>query len=587
MDSFKKRLLDSYYQNEKAATDNEQRKSTIENVLESSPMLCHKKWKDSEKNEAMMRKHLSYSKKGYRDLCDSQDIGFFGVGNTPGKALADIPSDSVTKNTVSEIRYGQVSDKARKKKKKEKKKDNSNYMDNRLTTGPRNISMPITDGMAMRRSERRELDIDSVVKTLKEQHSFICIAGRKLYAFTGKVFEDITDKNHAAAVFKEFLSEETNRLIRDYTEIYNQLLSDKDIWYSSMDDIRKNRDVIVFENGTYDVLREEFYEGRFWEEDYVFSIRRFEYHEGDMRGKEFVDDFIDTFCNGEPGRKKLFKQIVGICISNYGNKKACFYFLGVPNAGKSTVCRFLEIAVGSDAYISVAVKQLNSRFVSGDLEGIKICADEDVAIRTPLRSEDISLIKKITSSDKIRTDAKYQKPGQLHPECKLVWAGNGMMTFETSEDLQPLIDRMIIFPLDKAIPEEQRDPNIIDKLIMGRNYIISEALKALHDLVERNFQFTKVVPTEAYFTAQNFSSGIEAFVEECCILDENSREGTTILHRAYVRFCEEHPEYKAKSMNQFSSYLERKYNLQSYNDGNVRGKIGIQLCVRLRTDAVS
>lgn len=587
MDSFKKRLLDSYYQNEKAATDNEQRKSTIENVLESSPMLCHKKWKDSEKNEAMMRKHLSCSKKGCRDLCDSQDIGFFGVGNTPGKVPVDIPSDSVPENTISEIGYGQVSDKPKKKKKKEKKKYNSKHIDDRLTSSLHNISMPITDGISTRRSERRELDIDSVVKTLKEQHSFICIAGRKLYAFTGKVFEDITDKNHAAAVFKEFLSEETNRLIRDYTEIYNQLLSDRDIWYNSIDEIRRNRYVVVFWNGTYDIREQKFYKDTFWEEDHVFSILRFAYQEDNMREKGFVDDFIDTFCNGILMRKRLFKEIVGFCISNFENKKACFYFLGVPNSGKSSVCRFLETAVGSDAYISVAVKQLNSRFVSGDMEGIKVCADEDVAIRTPLRSEDVSLIKKITSSDKIRTDAKYQKPGQLHPECKLVWAGNGMMTFETSEDLQPLIDRMIIFPLDRAIPEEKRNPNIVDKLIMGRNYIISEALRALHDLVERGFQFTKVVPTEAYFSTQNFASGIEAFVEECCILDGDSRESTSVLYETYTRFCNGHPEYKPKSINQFSSYIENKYGLKPYNDGNVRGKVGIQLCDHLRTDAVN
>lgn len=337
------------------------------------------------------------------------------------------------------------------KKKKEKKKDDSRHInkDKRSPIGPCDIpyaQVPMSG--VPRRREKRELDIDSVVKTLKKQHSFICIAGRKLYAFTGRYYEDITDKNNATAVFKDFLSEETNRLIRDYTEIQNQLLSDNDIWYNSMEEIRRDRYVVVFWNGTYDIREQKFYEDRFSKDDYVFSILRFAYQEGDVRGKEFIDDFIDTFCNGDPMRKRLFKEIVGFCISNFENKKACFYFLGVPNSGKSSVCRFLETAVGSDAYISVAVKQLNSRFVSGDLEGIKICADEDVAIRTPLRSEDVSLIKKITSSDKIRTDAKYQKPGQLHPECKLVWAGNGMMTFETSEDLQPLIDRMIIFPLD-------------------------------------------------------------------------------------------------------------------------------------------
>ena len=157
---------------------------------------------------------------------------------------------------------------------------------------------------------------------------------------------------------------------------------------------------------------------------------------------------------------------------------------------------------------------------------------------------------------------------------------------ETSEDLQPLIDRMVIFPLDKAIPEDQRDPNIVEKLIVGRNYILSEALKALHDLVENGFRFTEIIPTESCFSSKNFASGIEAFVEECCILDENGRESTSVLYGGYIRYCEAHPEYKPKSINQFSSYLDSKYSLTPFNDGKVRGKIGIRFCELLRTDAV-
>ncbi len=589
MDDRRKHLIDSYHQNEKGTEDRERRRSIPETVLECRPNLYDGGWEDSEKNRALMRAHSQHSNSDHLDPLEDLDT----VSSDGDDIAAKDHPDSVPIISVQESR-SEKNDRAIpgsfKKKKRKKKKDNDKEA-GRYKRMPVDIEnsflKPMINEGVPRRREKRELDIDSVVKTLKEQHSFICIAGRKLYAFTGRYYEDITDKNNAAAVFKDFLSEETNRLIRDYTEIYNQLLSDKDIWYNSMEEIRRNRYVVVFWNGTYDIREQKFYEGMFWEEDHVFSILRFAYQEGDMRGKGFIDDFIDTFCNGDPMRKRLFKEIVGFCISNFENKKACFYFLGVPNSGKSSVCRFLETAVGSDAYISVAVKQLNSRFVSGDLEGIKICADEDVAIRTPLRSEDVSLIKKITSSDKIRTDAKYQKPGQLHPECKLVWAGNGMMTFETSEDLQPLIDRMIIFPLDRAIPEEKRDPDIVDKLLMGRNYMISEALKDLHDLVERGFQFTKVVPTEAYFNAQNFASGIEGFVETHCILDGGSRESTSVLYEAYIRFCKDHPEYKPKSINQFSSYIENKYGLKPYNDGNVRGKVGIQLCDHLRTDAVN
>lgn len=465
-----------------------------------------------------------------------------------------------------------------KKVKKKRKKDVLEKRGRQFKPAVGEFQRAIPVETPIRQNQRREIDIDWVVKILKEKNSFLCIGeSRELFAFTGKIFENITDQNKAAAVFKKFLAEDINRLFRDYSEVYKQLLSDETIWYSSMDAVKRNRNVIVFENGTYDVIGGQFYQDQYWKEDFVFSIIHFDFDPKDMTNSRLVDDFVDQFCDGDADKRQLLYEIVGYCLSSYENKKVFFYFLGVPDSGKSTLCWFLETAVGDDAYISVAIKQLNSRFVSGDLVGKKICADEDVAIKTPLKSEDVSLIKKITSSDKIRTDAKYQKPGQLHPECKLVCAGNGMLTFETSEDLQPLINRMIIYPLEKAVPEGKRDTNIVNKLVAGRNYIITQAMAALQDLVSKDFKFTKVVDAEAYFNSKNFPSGIEEFVETRCVLDETARESSADLYDAYKDFCSVHPEYNVKSLNGFSTYLSEKYHLEYYNNGNYRGKIGIKL----------
>lgn len=468
--------------------------------------------------------------------------------------------------------------KKRKRKKKKKKKEDSKEKTGQLRPAVGEFQRPIPVETSIRQSQKREVDLDGVVKFLKAEYSFLCIGeSRALYAFTGKCFENLTDKNKATAVFKRFLSENINRLIRDYTEVYNQLLSDGDIWYSSIDEIKRNRDVVVFENGTFDILKQQFYEGQYWKEDFVFSIIHFNYDPDDTTNSELVDRFINQFCNNDWERRKLLYEIVGFCLSNYENKKAFFYFLGEPDSGKSTLCKFLKIAVGSDACVSLELKQLSGRFTASDLEGKKICMDDDLAVQTPLNSADVALIKKITSSDDIRTDAKYQKPGQLHPECKLVLAGNEMMSFDTSENLQSLINRMIIFPLEHAIPENERDTCILDKLIDGRNYIISQAMAALQDLVSKDFRFIKVVQTESFVSSKNFPSGIEDFIDECCVLDENARESTSDLYHAYEEFCDAHPEYNMKSINGFSSYLSSKYHLESYSDGNKRGRKGIKL----------
>lgn len=427
------------------------------------------------------------------------------------------------------------------------------------------------------RSGNREQNIDSLVKIIKNRLRLICVSSKRLYVFGGKIYEDISDRKLAAACFKEVLAEKTNRLFKDYSEIHNQLLSDPEIAVTSLDEVPTNRDVVVFPNGTFNVREKHFYENQFWEEDYIFSMLAIEYDETDVSGKKVIDNFLNTFCAGLEERKRLFCEILGFCLSNYENKKACFYFLGAPDAGKSTVCRFIEQVIGENLYMACSIKELNSKYATGELVGIKVCADEDVATNKPLKSEDIALIKKITSSDKIRTRQIYQSAVQLRPDCKLVWAGNGMLTFATSEDLQPLINRLIIFPLDVSIPKEERDPDILAKLLVGRNYMITLALEALHDLVENRFNFSEVVDTEDYFNPQIYLNGIEEFVESECQLESDAVAYTQELYFRYQQFCKRNFEYKALSTNQFIPYLKNKYGVEKYSSGSKRGIRGIRL----------
>ena len=200
-------------------------------------------------------------------------------------------------------------------------------------------------------------------------------------------------------------------------------------------------------------------------------------------------------------------------MSNYDNRKAFFLFIGSPNSGKSTILRVIEIAVGSEVYVTIPIAQIDGNFMSGELKDKKVCADADVAINVPLKSSAISMIKKITSSDKILTNSKYKALGYVRPECKLILATNGNLSFDTTEDLEPLINRMVIFPLERSIPKEEQISGLADKLLEERNYIIHRSLQALHDLVERDFLFTTVADPLDYINNKCFPDGIKSFEE--------------------------------------------------------------------------
>ena len=127
------------------------------------------------------------------------------------------------------------------------------------------------------------------------------------------------------------------------------------------------------------------------------------------------------------------------------------------------------------------------------------------------------------------------------------------------------------------IPKDERDPDILSRLLAGRNYMIKLALEALHNLVEKRFCFSEVVDAEDYFNPRIFHNGVEEFVESECQLESDAVAYTQELYAKYHQFCKRNSEYKALSTNQLIPYLKGKYGVKKYTNGSKRGVRGIRL----------
>ena len=428
-----------------------------------------------------------------------------------------------------------------------------------------------------KRVKDREKDIENAINYLLKHYHFVNVASKKLLVFNGRWYEELVKGTPGWTVLKDCLREYGSRAMSRYNEIYNQLLTDKSIWIDHIEKLPTNKNKIVFANGTYDILEAVLHRD-FYPEDYALSCNYITYEpDAALQKTSVTKRFVDFFCNGDARKEQLLFEILGFCMSAYENQKACFFFLGVPNAGKSVLCNFVRLVVGADAYISIPIKDLDEKFNTGELVNKKVCADEDVAIMAPLTTNDLSMIKKISSSDMIQTNGKYQQLGYIRPTCRLLWAANGFFKFATHEDLTPFAERLVIFPLENAIPEEERDPDIIDKLMEERNYIIYRALLALRDLVQNNFRFTKVVDAWDYIAPTGFVDGIPMFIDQCCKLDPDISIASSSLYEAYKQFCLDHSEYRCIAQNSFSSRVMELYNVTRDRNSSTRFLKGICL----------
>lgn len=288
---------------------------------------------------------------------------------------------------------------------------------------------------------------------------------------------------------------------------------------------------MVFQNGTYDVTTGAFYKEHFDKNDFVFTMIKADYKDYSDYDKK-VQMFVKRFCNYDSERETLFYEILGIILSNIMQKKDIVLFIGIADSGKSSVLKLLEFVVGPENYKAIPVDELAKEYTLAEIRDAKVIADDDIPCDRKINSKEISLLKTISAHGKIRGRRIFQAPMDFIPKASIVWAGNAFPKFATTEDITPLLNRMIIFPLDVAVREDEKDIHILDTLINGRSYLIGRAMQALTRLVERNFQFSEVVDVRQFYNPSK-ENGIMDYVNLYCEFGEQFRCGSRELYDSY------------------------------------------------------
>ena len=104
--------------------------------------------------------------------------------------------------------------------------------------------------------------------------------------------------------------------------------------------------------------------------------------------------------------------------------------------------------------------------------------------------KDIGLFKQLTSggSDVVTAEKKFGALGR--PESrfiKFLFAGNHLPRLRETDDA--FWSRMVLVPFENQIKREERDPDLLDKLLKRSDYIIGRALKHYRKFLDDNMRF--------------------------------------------------------------------------------------------------
>lgn len=172
-----------------------------------------------------------------------------------------------------------------------------------------------------------------------------------------------------------------------------------------------------------------------------------------------------------------------------------FVLYGSGRNGKSTLLNILRALIGKDAYSVVSMGNLHKPFSAVHIDG-KLA---NIVEETPTDEINSEIFKTCVGGGEIQVARKGKDEYNLKVTARFVFACNDMPVFKDRSE--GLIDRLLLIPFNKYIPEGERDTELEGRLMTELPGILNWALEGADKILkEREIKAPKasVELKEAY-----------------------------------------------------------------------------------------
>ena len=349
-----------------------------------------------------------------------------------------------------------------------------------------------------------------------------------------------------------FFPEITTRslLANDLREIAQRLTWREDL-RCCRDEFNRSKELVNLENGVFNLESGELLEHdpRF---HFTYQVKASYLEDPEQIKCPVLEDFCRSSLDGDPKKRQLLLEMIGYICSDLTVGKCAFFLQGQPNSGKSVIAEFISRLFDPSLVSNVPLHQLGERFSRAELAGKKVNIAGEIAGRA-LR--DISIFKSVTGGDRITGEFKGKDLFYFIPRCKLLFAGNTLPRTTEADTTAAFANRLVVLLFNQSIPPEKQDKSLLDRLCKEADSIVTLALHALQDLMERNFVFALPEDSKAFLESfVNRSNVLSGFIKERCILSPEARVFNTDLFAAFVDYCAQNG-LEALSLSQFHDLL--------------------------------
>ena len=182
------------------------------------------------------------------------------------------------------------------------------------------------------------------------------------------------------------------------------------------------------------------------------------------------------------------------------------------------------------------------------------------------------LIKDLTGGDTVTAKFLFKEYFDYRPQCKIWIRGNHQpMIVGTDEGIWR---RFRIIPFSVQIPDDKRDPDLLDKLKANLPGILRWAVEGCMKWQESGLAAPQAV-IDSVSEYRQESDPVRRFIDECCVLDPDAVVQATALYHAYRVWATQAGEIK---LSQFK--FGRSLSSRGFERRKVSTKVYVGLTLK-------
>lgn len=347
-------------------------------------------------------------------------------------------------------------------------------------------------------------------------------------------------------------------------------------------------DLLVFKNGTVNLSTGIM--GGFERGDFVTKLVHYDYRP-EATCPLFLT-FLRRLMGAGQDEGRAYRLVdalqvyFGYSLTGRTSAKAVFMLIGPKDTGKTTLLElFCKLLAEHSTLIRIetlmegpAQRSLGLRADLADLHGARFARTSETEEGKKLAE---AQLKSITQGmGLIRSERKFENPFEF-PETHKLWIDTNHKPVIRGSD-SAIWDRLITIPFDVVIPEEEKDPQLLAKLLAEAEGILAWSVAGAQRWYAAGGRLPRPdAVREAGDAYRAEMDTVKRFLDECCEFSVSFRVGSTEIYRAYHRWAEGGGERPMAQVS-FSKRMKNRKGIENeHKEGGT-----VFFGVRVRTESV-